>query len=111
TSEQRIANDRDRPGETGTDKCDAAGRMSPGQSRFDVDLAKLEMFSFVNFLRARDRLARGRENLGRGFLLESWQICNVIGMRVGQQNQFDAEVFFRGELQDRRSIGAGGQGL
>ena len=69
--------------------------MSPGQPCFDVDLADGKFFSFIDFFRCRDGFARRRKNFGAGFFAQSRQVGDVIGMGMGEQNQADAEIFFR----------------
>src|SRR6266700_8361597 len=95
---KRVANDSNRPPEASYDKSHSTGRMSPSQSRFDVDLANAKVFSFVDLFRARNRFAFRRENFGSRFFAQPWQVSHMIRMSVCEQNEFDAQIFFRRQL-------------
>ena len=85
----------------------AAGRMSPGQSRFDLEFADLKSFSFRKRLCAGCWFAFRNENGRACFPTKPIKILDVIGMRVRQQNQFHAQFFPLDPLQHFTAISAG----
>ena len=81
--------------------------MAPGQPRLDVDLAEPETFAFLNLLSAGNRFARGNENGCARFFTQPRQVRDMIGMRVGEQNQFHAQAFLCRQPQHIATVRAG----
>ena len=65
--------------------------MAPGQSCVDLQLANAKTFSLFDRLRARDGFTLRPENIGTGLLTEARQVCDMIGVSVGEEDKFDVQ--------------------
>ena len=107
SGKKRIADKRNGMRETGNNEGGAAGRMSPGQTRFDIEFADLKSFSFGKRLCAGADSRSEMKTVAPVFSTKSIKILDVIGMRVREQNEFHASVFSLDPLEHFAAISAG----
>src|SRR2546430_17392082 len=65
--------------------------MTPGQSRVDLQVAKAKTFSLVDELRTRNRFPCRCKNICAGFLAQTRQVRDMIGVSVREENELYIE--------------------
>src|SRR5215470_13102719 len=80
--------------------------MTPRKARIDLQISKPKLFSFINRLRTRHWFAGRGENICACFFAESWQVRDVIGMRVREQDQLHIELVALRRTQHLFAIGS-----
>src|SRR5438552_9764810 len=84
--------------------------MTPGQARIDLQIAKSELFSLFDRVRTRDGFASRSKNICTGLFAETREVCDLVGMRVGEENQTNIQFVVLREPNHFLGISAGIEG-
>src|SRR5436190_21801176 len=92
--------------ETGHHIRHSAWGMTPGESRIDLQVAKPKTFSLVNELRARNWFPSWCKNICAGFLTQTRQVRDMIGVSVRKENELYIEFLAVRKADHFGGIGA-----